>query len=74
MKVSENMKRKILMFLICGVMVIGLTTGCGSKDSKESSSGNITFDYSKMNTTLLIIKDQRKISQPRYLTLKGKHT
>lgn len=47
------MKRKILMFLICGVMVLGLTTGCGSKDSKggSSSNGNITFDYSKMNTT-----------------------
>lgn len=29
------MKRKILMFLICGGLVLGLTTGCGN-DQKEN--------------------------------------
>lgn len=43
------MKRKILMVVLCSVLLIGLT-GCGSKDSKGGSSGNINFDYSKINT------------------------
>ncbi len=38
------MKRKILMFLICGVIVLGLTTGCGNdkkqSDEKNNSSNN----------------------------------
>ncbi len=43
------MKRKILTIILCGVLLVGIT-GCGSKDSKGGSSGNINFDYSKINT------------------------
>lgn len=39
------------MILICGLMVLGFATGCGSQDSKEGSRGNRKFDYTKINTT-----------------------
>ncbi len=45
------MKRKALMIMLCGLMVLGLATGCDSKDSKGGSSGNIEFNYSKINST-----------------------
>lgn len=40
--------KKILTFLICGVMVLSIT-GCGSKES-NGEVGGISFDYSKINT------------------------
>lgn len=43
------MKKKILMILLCGVLLVGMT-GCGGKDDKKGTSGNIEFNYSKINT------------------------
>lgn len=34
-KKSEHMKRKIIMILLCGVLLVGIT-GCGSKNSENS--------------------------------------
>lgn len=44
------MKRKSMLFLICCILVLGLITGCGNKDSKEGFNSSIEFDYSKINT------------------------
>lgn len=45
------MKRKVLMLVACGALVLGLATGCGGNDSKGGSGiGSIQFDYSKINT------------------------
>ena len=42
------MKKKLLSILLVGILVVGLT-GCGSKESKKTSSSGIEFDYSKVN-------------------------
>lgn len=34
------MKRKILMFLICGGLVLGLTTGCGNEKKENQNNSN----------------------------------
>ncbi len=49
MEGMNGMKNKLLMILLCGVLLIGLT-GCGNKESKNSSSSGATFDYSKTIT------------------------
>lgn len=39
MKVGgSRMKRKIVSVLMVASMIVGLATGCGSKDSKDSKS------------------------------------
>ena len=42
------MKKIFLMILFCGILLVGLT-GCGNKDDKKGTIGNIEFDYSKIN-------------------------
>ena len=44
------MKITYLLLATCGILVLGLATGCGGKESKGGSSGGISFDYSKINT------------------------
>lgn len=48
------MKRKILMFLICGGLVLGLATGCGNEkqeNEKDNSSNNSQQTESKKEET-----------------------
>ena len=32
------MKKKILLSLLCGVMVLGITTGCGNKENNNGDN------------------------------------
>jgi len=43
------MRKKVLMILLCGFLLVGLA-GCGGKENKKGITGSILFDYSKINT------------------------
>lgn len=55
MKASEkNMKKKVLLGLMCGVMVLGFATGCGNdkKENQDTSKDNQSNVSETKNTIL----------------------
>ena len=51
------MKKKILSIVLCGLFVLGLTTGCGSNSNKNLKEADVVKD---LNEVINNFKEQNK--------------
>lgn len=56
------MKRKILMFLICGGLVLGLATGCGSNKEEKQLNDNNSNNEQKQQESITV-KEVKAVSE-----------